>query len=68
MSRAFTEKVQVLLQISKSTKDKINDMARWESRSFSGQVSHLLKVAINDYYEEAKQWMEDEEGVIYEEI
>ena len=51
------------IRLSKLTKDRVKDMARWENRSFSGQISHMIKVAINDYYEESKQWRDEDEEI-----
>lgn len=56
-------KVQVLLSIPNAVEIKIKEMAEWDSRSFSGEVSHLLKVAVHDYYGETKQWREESEEI-----
>ena len=56
-------KVQVALSISTALETKIKDMALWDNRSFSGEVSHLLKVVVNDYYAESKQWKEEDEEI-----
>ncbi|MBC8302164.1 MAG: hypothetical protein H8E55_41160 [Pelagibacterales bacterium] len=36
--------------------EKLVKMARWEDRSVSRQASSLIKLAINDYYNESKEW------------
>ena len=56
-------KVQVALSISTALEAKIKDMALWDNRSFSGEVSHLLKVVVSDYYEESKRWKEEDEEI-----
>ena len=56
-------KVQVALSISTALELKIKDMAVWDNRSFSGEVSHLIKVAVSDYYEESKRWKEEDEEI-----
>ena len=43
--------------------NKVVDMAKWDDRSLGKQGTALIKLAVNDYYEESKRWEEDNEKV-----
>ena len=43
--------------------NKVVDMAKWDDRSLNKQATALIKLAVNDYYEESKRWEEDNEKV-----
>jgi len=43
--------------------NKLVQMAKWDDRPLGREATALLKLAVNDYYEESKRWEEDNEEI-----